>query len=77
MVKIFPNSTPVLSQTAATAAGVYVMLPHGLHHVLHAAAHDKKNPKLAGVVLIFIGLFLTPWLIGIPIVIYGICKLAK
>jgi hypothetical protein len=46
-------------------------------HVAAHAAHDKKNPKLSGVVLIIIGLFLAPWLIGIPILIYGIYKVSS
>ena len=46
-----------------------------VRHAIHAAVNEKKNPKLAGVILIIIGLCFTPWLIGIPIVIYGFCKL--
>lgn len=46
-----------------------------VHHAVHAAAHEKKNPKLAGVILIVIGVFFTPFLIGIPIMIYGFYKL--
>ncbi len=48
-----------------------------LPHVIHKAMHEKKHPKLAGLVLIVIGLFLTPWLIGIPILFMGIYKLSK
>jgi hypothetical protein len=48
-----------------------------LPHVIHGAWHEKKNPKLAGLVLIVIGLFLTPWLIGIPILLMGIYKLSQ
>jgi hypothetical protein len=48
-----------------------------LPHALHAAAHEKKHPKLAGVMLIIIGLFLTPWLIGLPIMGYGFYKLCE
>jgi hypothetical protein len=45
-------------------------------HATHAAMHEKKHPKLAGVGLIIIGLFLTPVpFIGLPIVGYGIYKL--
>ena len=45
-------------------------------HATHAAVHEKEHPKLAGVALIIIGLFLTPFmLIGLPIVGYGIYKL--
>jgi F0F1-type ATP synthase membrane subunit c/vacuolar-type H+-ATPase subunit K len=46
-----------------------------VRHAVHAAAHEKKNPKLAGVMLIIIGLCFTPWLIGLPIMIYGFFKL--
>jgi hypothetical protein len=46
-------------------------------HIVHAASHEEQHPKLAGVVLIIIGLFFTPWLIGIPILIYGFYKLLK
>jgi len=52
------------------------MLNHWIH-AAHKAAHEKKHPKLAGLLMIVIGLFLTPWLIGIPILIYGFCKLAE
>jgi hypothetical protein len=46
-----------------------------VRHAVHAAAHEKKNPKFAGVMLIIIGLCFTPWLIGIPIVFIGFRKL--
>jgi len=46
-----------------------------LPHFVHGAWHEKKHPRLGGVVLIVIGLFLTPWLIGIPILGMGIYKL--
>jgi hypothetical protein len=52
------------------------MFPHWLQHAVHAS-HEKDHPKLAGMMLCFIGLFLAPWLIGIPILIYGIYKLAS
>lgn len=45
-----------------------------LHYAAHAA-HDKKNPKLSGVVLIVIGLCLAPFIIGIPIMAWGFYKL--
>jgi hypothetical protein len=48
-----------------------------LPHLIHAAANEKQHPKFAGVVLIVIGLFLTPWLIGIPILGYGVYKLCS
>jgi hypothetical protein len=45
-----------------------------VRHAARAAVNDKTNPKLSGVILIIIGLCFTPWLIGIPIVIYGVRK---
>lgn len=48
-----------------------------LPHVIHRAMHEKEHPKMAGVVLIVVGLFFTPWLIGIPILLLGIYKLCK
>jgi len=50
-------------------------MDHHLPHIVHQAMEETKNPKFAGVILIIIGLFLTPWLIGIPILILGIYKL--
>jgi len=50
---------------------------HHLPHVIHRAAHEKEHPRVAGLVLCVIGLFLTPWLIGIPILMLGIYKLFK
>lgn len=50
-------------------------MSHWVHHAVHVAAHEKKDPKAAGVALIVVGLFFTPWIVGIPILIYGICKL--
>lgn len=46
------------------------------HHLIHAAAHDKDS-KLAAVVLIVMGLFFTPFLIGIPILLIGLYRLFK
>ncbi len=45
-----------------------------LEMVAHAAHEDSK---LAGVVLIVVGVFLTPFLIGIPLMIWGFYKLFK
>ena len=41
--------------------------------LLQSARHSKNNgdDKMAGVAYIIIGLFLTPYLIGIPVVVYG------
>ncbi len=50
---------------------------HHLPHVIHGAMEEKKHPKLAGITLIVIGLFLTPWIIGLPILGYGIYKLSS
>lgn len=45
-------------------------------HVVHAAAHAKgKEGKFGAVVLIVVGIFFTPMLIGIPILLVGIAKL--
>ena len=38
-------------------------------------ANGSGNNKLAGVIYIIVGLFLTPWLIGFPLMLYGFCKL--
>lgn len=45
-----------------------------LPHVIHAASHSGKG---GAIVLIIVGLFFTPWLIGIPILIWGIAKLCS
>jgi hypothetical protein len=41
----------------------------------HAAAHDDS--KAAGLILIVVGFFLAPFLIGIPLMIWGASKLCK
>jgi hypothetical protein len=46
-----------------------------IRHATRAAVNDKTNPKLSGVILIVIGMCFTPWLVGIPIVLYGFYKL--
>jgi hypothetical protein len=53
------------------------MSNHHLPHLIHGAMHEKKHPKIAGMMLIIVGIFLTPWLIGIPILILGIYKLSQ
>lgn len=54
------------------------MIPnHQLPHLIHGAMHEKENPRLAGVMMIIVGLFLTPWLIGLPILALGVYKLSK
>jgi hypothetical protein len=52
-------------------------MSHWVNHLVHAAAHEKKAPKLGGLVLIVVGLFLTPVLIGIPLVIAGAVKMSR
>lgn len=52
------------------------MSHHWQTHVLHAAAHDK-NSKVAAVALIVMGLFFTPFMIGIPILLLGLYRLFK
>jgi hypothetical protein len=42
--------------------------------VVHAAGHEKES-KLAAVVLIVMGLFFTPFMIGIPLLLIGIYRL--
>ena len=46
------------------------------YHVVHAAASDK-NSKVGAVAMIVVGLFFTPFMIGIPILIMGIYRLCK
>ena len=47
---------------------------HGAHHAANAAS---KGSKLGAVVLIIIGFFLAPMLIGIPLMIYGFVLLCS
>lgn len=47
---------------------------HAAGHAVHAANHGSKA---AAVFLIVFGVFLTPALIGIPMVIYGLYKLCQ
>lgn len=48
-------------------------------HLAHVAHHADKegNSRAAGVVWIVIGFFLTPALVGVPIVAFGVYKLCK
>ena len=48
---------------------------HGMH-AAHRESH-RRNHKAAGVIYIIVGFFLAPMLIGIPIMLYGLCKLVK
>ncbi len=48
-----------------------------LHAATHAAHHEKHNPKLAAVMWIIIGFFLAPMLVGLPMIGYGVYKLAN
>lgn len=50
---------------------------HHLTHLVHGALHEKENPKLAGAVLVVVGLVLTPFLIGLPILLVGLYKLSQ
>ena len=53
-------------------------MSHWWHYLHHAHKADEGgNHKLAGVILIVVGFFLAPALIGIPIMIYGFYKLCK
>ncbi len=46
-------------------------------HLLHSAHGEDEHGshKLAGVAYIVIGFFLTPLLIGVPLMFYGVYKL--
>jgi hypothetical protein len=52
---------------------------HHLAHLIHGARHESErgNHKLAGIAYIVAGFFLVPILIGIPLMIFGVCKLFK
>jgi len=50
---------------------------HHWFHVLHAAQHDKSDSKWTAVLLIVVGFFLAPMLIGIPLMIMGFIRLFK
>lgn len=52
---------------------------HHWLHWLHAAQEEghRGNHKAAGVAYLVVGLFMAPVLIGIPIMLYGLYKLAK
>jgi hypothetical protein len=45
-------------------------------HAAHAAVHSKQN-KTAGVMLLVVGFFLAPVLVGIPLMIAGVVRLLK
>ena len=42
-----------------------------------AEAAARENSKAAGVVLLVVGFFLAPFMIGIPIMCFGFYKLCK
>jgi len=46
-------------------------------HAVQHAAHEKKSNKFAALVLIVVGFFFAPMLIGIPIMLLGFYKLFK
>lgn len=48
---------------------------HFLHHAKHASDHGQN--KIAGVILLIVGFFLAPMLIGIPLMLFGAYKLLK
>jgi|GEM_PF-3165564 len=52
-------------------------LNHLLHFVNHCVHAKGNDAKWAGVGLIVVGLFLTPFCIGIPLLIFGIVKLVE
>jgi hypothetical protein len=53
------------------------MLEHHLPEMIKRAVEEKKDTKTAGIFLVIVGLLLTPWFIGIPILGYGIYKLSQ
>jgi hypothetical protein len=48
-----------------------------MRETIHAHHHQKENPKMAGLMLIVIGFFLAPFLVGIPMIFYGGYLVAK
>ena len=50
-------------------------LAHAVGHAIRKARED--NSKTGDIVLIVIGLFFTPFLIGIPIALWGLIRLLK
>ena len=55
---------------------------HLLHQLHKGERHgietgNLNESRLAAVGYIIVGIFLTPMLIGIPIILYGVCKLMK
>ena len=52
---------------------------HRVLHMLHGAhnADEHGSHKAAGVIYIVVGFFLTPVLIGFPLMVYGFYKLFK
>ncbi len=58
-------------------------MSNNYHQVVHAMLHNAHqadkggNHKLAGVVYIVVGFFLTPALIGFPLIAYGVYLLFK
>ena len=53
------------------------MWNHHLTHLIHGAMEEKESPKLGGLVLVIVGVILTPFIVGIPILLMGIYKLSK
>jgi hypothetical protein len=47
-----------------------------MHDTAHRASHQGSH-KAAGVIYLIVGFFMAPFLIGIPIMIYGVYKLTK
>ena len=52
---------------------------HLWFHLIHGAQHQSRrgNHKGAGLMYVIIGFFTAPLLIGIPIMLYGFCKLMR
>jgi hypothetical protein len=53
--------------------------PGGCNHIVHLLHYcieaKGSDAKIVGVVLIIVGVFFAPVLIGVPILIFGIVKL--
>jgi hypothetical protein len=52
------------------------MLDHLQRHLIQAAVQEKDS-NIGAVILVIIGLFFTPFLIGIPLLLVGLYKLSK
>lgn len=65
----------VLSSSQLNQQHLMTLLKHAVREAF--TAQSKGEHKAAGVMYIIIGFFLTPMLIGIPILAYGIYKVSR